>query len=306
MLAFVLSGGGNYGALQAGALAVLLEHGIRPDLLVGVSAGALNAAFLATDPTAAGAQRLAEIWRDHAPHAFSPPHSLSVLLQLARDRDSLLLNEPLQQFIQRWIPAGATFGAFVWPRLYLTATRLVDGGLRVFGDDPDEQVFDGLMASTALLPLFPPWEVDGEAYVDGGVVADLPLQVAVACGTDEIFALQIAQSSLPSNHAVPHGMLAIAGKVLATMIDRTNDGEIQAVQDRRDVRLHLIRLWTPAALGFWDFNHGQALVADGRRLAERYLADMPGPQPWYLRGQDWLRHLPGRDQVAPMRDAISR
>ena len=45
-LAFVLAGGGARGALQVGALRALLESGIRPDLLVGTSIGAINAAFL--------------------------------------------------------------------------------------------------------------------------------------------------------------------------------------------------------------------------------------------------------------------
>jgi len=46
-LAFVLGGGGARGALQAGALRALWEAGLRPDLWVGTSAGAVNAAFLA-------------------------------------------------------------------------------------------------------------------------------------------------------------------------------------------------------------------------------------------------------------------
>ncbi|MDQ7028746.1 MAG: patatin-like phospholipase family protein [Ardenticatenia bacterium] len=54
MLAFVLSGGGNRGALQVGALQVLLEAGIQPDVLVGTSVGAVNALFLACDPTPQG------------------------------------------------------------------------------------------------------------------------------------------------------------------------------------------------------------------------------------------------------------
>ena len=44
-MVFALSGGGNLGAMQAGAMRTLLEAGIEPDLLVGSSAGALNAAF---------------------------------------------------------------------------------------------------------------------------------------------------------------------------------------------------------------------------------------------------------------------
>jgi predicted acylesterase/phospholipase RssA len=49
MKAFVLSGGGNLGAGQVGTLLALLERGIEPDLLVGTSAGAINAAYLAGD-----------------------------------------------------------------------------------------------------------------------------------------------------------------------------------------------------------------------------------------------------------------
>ena len=45
--AFVLSGGGSLGAVQVGMLAALAERGYQPDLLVGASAGALNAAFIA-------------------------------------------------------------------------------------------------------------------------------------------------------------------------------------------------------------------------------------------------------------------
>ena len=52
--AFVLGGGGNLGAVQVGMLRALVEHGVVPDVLVGTSAGALNAAFVAsrgTDPS---------------------------------------------------------------------------------------------------------------------------------------------------------------------------------------------------------------------------------------------------------------
>ncbi len=62
--AFVLSGGASLGALQVGMLRALYERGIAPDLLVGASAGALNAAFVASRPqTVATADELATIWR---------------------------------------------------------------------------------------------------------------------------------------------------------------------------------------------------------------------------------------------------
>ncbi|MGO9327802.1 MAG: patatin-like phospholipase family protein, partial [Steroidobacteraceae bacterium] len=50
--AFVLAGGGSLGAVQVGMLAELIGAGVRPDMIVGVSAGAINGAFLAHDPNA--------------------------------------------------------------------------------------------------------------------------------------------------------------------------------------------------------------------------------------------------------------
>jgi NTE family protein len=61
--AFVLSGGGSLGAVQVGMLQALAERGVQPDLLVGTSVGALNAAYVAghgTSPTALRA--LQTIW----------------------------------------------------------------------------------------------------------------------------------------------------------------------------------------------------------------------------------------------------
>lgn len=274
-IAFVLSGGANYGALQAGALAALSEHHVQPDILVGVSAGALNAAFLAANPTPAGVEQLQEIWRSSAPEFFGSLNRTEALLRLTRGRDSLLRNDALQGFIRRWTPPGVAFVDFVSPRLYVTAVRFYDGMLRVFGDDPEELLFDALMASTALPPLFPPWEVKGEVYVDGGIASDLPLQVAVERGANEIYALQITDPPESEDRDLPHGVIAIGSQVLSSILAHNAEAEIRAVQNRPGIHLHLIRLWTPAAPGFWDFTHADEMIAQGRRLTEQYLAAAP-------------------------------
>src|SRR6516225_9733856 len=63
-VAFALSGGGNLGAMQAGSMRALVEAGLGPDVLVGSSIGALNAAFYATHPDHDGCVRLEAAWRD--------------------------------------------------------------------------------------------------------------------------------------------------------------------------------------------------------------------------------------------------
>src|SRR5205809_5596674 len=61
--AFVFAGGGSFGAIQVGMLQSLAAHGISADMVVGSSVGALNGAFYAGDPTPAGVERLAKVWR---------------------------------------------------------------------------------------------------------------------------------------------------------------------------------------------------------------------------------------------------
>jgi NTE family protein len=299
MRAFVLSGGANYGALQAGALTALLEHGFFPDMLVGVSAGALNAAWLAAQPTLAGARLLERIWCESAPKFFPPLSHLSMLYRLVQGKDSLLANDSLQRFIRKWSPGLSTFGDFKETRLYVLAARLTDGAPRFFGDDPGDRLLDGLMASTALPPLFPPWEVDGEAYVDGGTYSDLPLQAAVERGATEIIALQITHSPTNGGPGAPKGLLGIASRALAVTIDRTVDFEIQAIQNLRHVPLHLIHLWPGTDPGFWDFSQAAELIADGHQAAEEYLerSDLR-----VSRRTPWLRRLQMRRVRIPKRN----
>ncbi|MCI0519896.1 MAG: patatin-like phospholipase family protein, partial [Chloroflexi bacterium] len=76
-LAFVLSGGGARGALQVGALQALLAAGVRPDLLVGASIGAVNAAFLAVHGfSAKSLEKLAAVWHETATADLLPANYL--------------------------------------------------------------------------------------------------------------------------------------------------------------------------------------------------------------------------------------
>src|SRR4051812_50194276 len=62
-VAFVLGGGGVLGAAEVGMARALAEAGIRPDVVLGTSIGALNGCFVAADPSPAAAERLADLWR---------------------------------------------------------------------------------------------------------------------------------------------------------------------------------------------------------------------------------------------------
>jgi NTE family protein len=189
---------------------------------------------------------------------------------MSRGKESILSNETLQEFILRWIPAWATFAEYPRPRLYVVAVRLSDGCLRVFGDRPDDRILDGLMASTAIPPLLPPWRVDGEDYVDGGVVTDLPLQVAAQRGADEIIGLMNCVQFGPWENRALHGALATTARAVSILLERQVEMETEMIRRRPGLRLDVIRLRAEMDPGFWNFEEAEMLAAAGRCDAERY------------------------------------
>jgi NTE family protein len=183
MIAFVLSGGGSLGAIQAGMLEALLERDIEPDALVGTSIGAANAAFLAADPTLPRARALSDLWRSLKPRQIFPLGPIRTLNALRRD-GSLFPTAPLRQLIERHSPYSHIQRARI--PLRIVATDLADGTEVVFDSGP---VADAVLASTALPGVFPPHRVSGRLYLDGGLVDHVPLAPAIAMGADTIYVL---------------------------------------------------------------------------------------------------------------------
>jgi NTE family protein len=101
-VAFVLSGGANLGAAQAGMLEALLVAGIVPDLLVGTSIGAVNAAFMAAGPSLDRARALSDVWRRLSAEEFFPLHAAQVTRAILGG--GLFSPAPLRRMLEREIP----------------------------------------------------------------------------------------------------------------------------------------------------------------------------------------------------------
>jgi NTE family protein len=101
-VAFVLSGGANLGAAQAGMLEALLGAGIVPDLLVGTSIGAVNAAFMAAGPSPERARALSDVWRRLSVEEFFPLHAAQVTRAILAG--GLFSPAPLRRMLEREIP----------------------------------------------------------------------------------------------------------------------------------------------------------------------------------------------------------
>jgi NTE family protein len=98
--AFVLSGGASLGALQAGMLRALYERGITADLLVGTSAGALNAAFIASRPQAVQTARaLRQVWCDLQRDDIFPVSMRALVGGLRGKRDHLVPDDALRRLV---------------------------------------------------------------------------------------------------------------------------------------------------------------------------------------------------------------
>src|SRR4051812_24006338 len=124
--AFVLSGGASLGSIQVGMLEALYERGIRPDVIVGTSAGALNGAFIAERPqTVATATELADVWRGLRRGQVFPINPISGALGLLGGRDNLVPASGLRRVVARHAVAERLEETLV--PLHVIATDVLSG-----------------------------------------------------------------------------------------------------------------------------------------------------------------------------------
>jgi NTE family protein len=95
--------------MQVGMLQGLYERGVAPDLLVGTSAGALNAAFIASRPqTVATAEALAHVWRGLHREDIFPINPRMVIGGLVNQRDHLVPNRGLRRLAARHLQSASS------------------------------------------------------------------------------------------------------------------------------------------------------------------------------------------------------
>ncbi len=223
-VALVLSGGNALGAYQAGAFQALYEHGLQPDWVAGTSAGAINAAMICGNLPEQRLTSLQALWTPateaEADTAFKvmdeARRTIASLCTATAGRADLFV--PRNLLGPWWNPFGnqepaslydsspmrSTFERLIdfdllnqgAPRLSVTAVDIESGEDVVFDTDSHRIGPDHLRASSALLPAFSPVEIDGRLLVDGGISANLPLDVVLGRESDHPL-LCIAVDLLP-------------------------------------------------------------------------------------------------------------
>ena len=252
-LAFVLSGGGARGAFQAGAMKALFENNIRPEILVGTSIGAINAAFLAVHGiNSSSIERLIQTWMESVSMDLLPKHFAWLTLRTILKAPDYRNFEKMQTFLKaNDIGPDLRFRDMREIQLYLVATDLYTGQLILYGQNPDQSVLEGVLASSALPPFFPPYECDGKLLMDGGTVSNLPVEAAVSQSATEILALDVTDPRKVAKGGT--NMKAYLNKLVNASEQRHITLEI-ALAREKGIPVHHIPLRGPDPISVSDFS----------------------------------------------------
>ncbi len=269
-LAFVLSGGGATGSGQVGHLMVLQALGITPDLIVGTSVGAINGAVVAADPVG-GAGRLFDIWSTVRREDVFPVPPLHVLASLRRGVAGVLPDRGLVALITGNL-RFALLEELPIP-LHVIATDAVSGALV---DLTQGRILDALLASSAIPGLFAPRVLDGRVLMDGGLVANVPVDHAFDMGARTAIVLDAAW---PCTVTRPPQTIIESVAVALRLLTRSQAEAHKTSAARRGLVVHLP---TPCSIrrSPLDFEGVVDEVAATAELTEDFFdahADVPWP-----------------------------
>lgn len=191
--AFVLGGGGLLGAVEVGMLRALFEAGVRPDLLLGTSVGALNGALVAADPGDGVIDRLVGLWQSAVENReVWGDGAVRQVTRAVRTGTHLHSARPLRERLHAEL-GDRTF-ADLAIELQVCAASIERAAEHWFTTG---RVVDAVVASAAVPGLLRPAVVDGEHYLDGGIVNSIPVGRAVEQGADRVFVLQVGRVDRP-------------------------------------------------------------------------------------------------------------
>jgi NTE family protein len=261
--AVVFSGGGSLGAAQVGALQALYEAGITPDVVVGCSVGALNAAYLAVDPRPERAAELAELWRRISRRRIFPDGRFSVARRLAAREDHLYSRHGLLSVIEEGI--GVRDLAETAIPCHVVTTDLLAGEPVWWSTGRPTDV---LLASACLPGLFKPVPLGGSLHVDGGVSCPVPAQHALDLGATRVWVLDVAREF----HGWADARMSAMDVLLESFaISRSHLGRRAPVAGAGQ---HIVNL-PPLRLGrhdIRDFSKTERLLATGREAGRAMIA----------------------------------
>jgi NTE family protein len=253
--AVVLSGGGSLGAIQVGMLLALADREIVPDVYVGTSVGAINAAFLAGRADPSGVEDLARIWTGLSRHDIFPTGPAR-LLRAAVGREAGFADpKPLRRLLASHLTYRRLEDA---PRrITVVATDVITGQEVQLSHGP---AIDAVMASAAPPAVFPPVSIDDHILMDGGVVNNTPISAAIDLGADLIYVLPTGYACALA--AAPRSTIGMALHAVTLAIQQRLIADVQTFQQQ--VQLRVAPPLCPLSVSPVDFGHTAELIRRAR------------------------------------------
>ena len=259
--AFVLAGGGSIGAVQVGMLRELLAHGVKPDLVVGSSVGAINGAYLAGAPSMEGVRKLEAIWRNLRRRDVFPITWRSMMGAITHS-SSLVDPRGLRQLLETHLPYRDLERASI--PLHVVATDILGGALVKLSSGP---AVDAVLASCAIPGAFPPVRLGEHHLVDGAVASNTPIRVALELGASRLLVL-------PSGYACalespPRGAVATALHAITLMIAHQLVMDLERCGGK--VEIVTVPPLCPLAVSPYDFSRAGELIERSAEQTRRWL-----------------------------------
>jgi NTE family protein len=262
-VAFVLSGGASLGAIQVGMLRALVDHDVRPDLIVGTSVGAINGAFIAgRDYTPEAVDELAELWLGIRRGQVFPVEPLTGLLGFLGARKNLVPGGALRRLIGRHTDCEL-LEELPTP-LHVIACDVLNGQEVRLSEGP---LVDAVMASAAIPGVLPPVDWDRRLLIDGGVMNNTPITHALELGADQVYVLPTGGPCALTD--APRGALGMIVQATSLMVAQRFADEAIAYAGRAD--LTILPPPCPIDVQPMDFGHAEELMTRAEADARAFL-----------------------------------
>lgn len=258
--------------MQVGACYALLESGLQPDLMVGTSIGAVNATFLALNGfSKESLDRLKDAWRAAARMDLLPTNYIWLTVRAMFGRSRVDPSRNIKElFISYGVKPDLCFSATQHPALVIVSSDLNTGKPVLYGLDPDENILDSLLLSTALPPWVMPVRKQGRLLVDGGIISSLPVEPALHAGATGIVALDLVD--IRETPGVNIKLANFVSKISNAVEKRQSDLEIELAEALGIPTLYL-DLMGEKPIPLWDFRHSENLIDHGYEIARQNLED---------------------------------
>ena len=269
-LVFALSGGGSHGALQVGAMYALLEYGLQPDLLIGVSIGAANAAFVALNGFSRDSlDNLTAAWHSAGVSDLMPSNYLWLTMRAMFKRSSSDPSHRVRDFfIRQGLTPDLGFTKVSHPGLVIVSADLNTGKPILHGTMPDDKILDAVLLSSTLPPWFMPVKNQDQYLMDGAVVSNLPVEPAINLGATEIVALDLIDSR--ETNASGDGVRGFFSRLIYSVGRRQSDLEME-LAEARGIPLLYLCLTGEMPVQIWDFSHTDDLITQGYAITKQVI-----------------------------------